>query len=58
MYKQDLILNNLQWLICPTTQSTNQPTMCVCFQPFFVQAFKNCHRLLKVQYVIAIHLMR
>ena len=25
MYKEDLALNNLQELICPKTQSTNQP---------------------------------
>ena len=24
MYKQGLALNNLQWLICPKTQITNQ----------------------------------
>ena len=28
------------------------------FPDFFVQAFKNCRRLLKIHYVIAIHLMR
>ena len=40
--------------------------MCVCvcvlnsisFQTFFVQAFRNCRIILKIQYVIAIHLMR
>ena len=29
----------------------------VSFQTFFVQAYKNCRRLLKIQYLIAIHLM-
>ena len=28
------------------------------FPDFFVQVFKNCRRLLKIHYVIAIHLMR
>ncbi len=26
MYKEDLALNNLKWLICHRTQPTNQPT--------------------------------
>ena len=30
----------------------------ISFQTFFVQAFKIIFRLLKIQYVIAIHLMR
>ena len=30
----------------------------ISFQTFFVEAFKICRRLLKIQYVIAIHLMR
>ena len=28
------------------------------FPDIFVQVFKNCRRLLKIQYVIAIYLMR
>ena len=31
MYKQDLALNNLQWLICHKNQPTNQPTEIILF---------------------------
>ena len=30
----------------------------ISFQTFFVQAFKNYRRLLKIHYVIAIHLIK